>query len=71
MKKFTKIIIAIVILILALLSIKIFAKDKKRSAMKNEVEITVDFSLPEKTISPYIFGINDRASFEQVSPKAK
>ena len=70
MKKITKIIIAIVIVILALLSIKIFAKDKQRSPMKNEVEITVDFSLPEKTISPYIFGINDGASFEQVSPKA-
>lgn len=69
MKKITK-INAIVIVILALLSIKIFAKDKQRIPMKNEVEITVDFSIPEKPISPYIFGINDRASFEQVSPKA-
>ena len=35
MKKITKIIIAIVIIILALISIKIFAKDKKRTPMKN------------------------------------
>lgn len=38
--------------------------------MKNKVLVTVDFDAPQKPISPYIFGINDGASFKRVQPKS-
>lgn len=37
---------------------------------KNKVIVTVNLSGTEKQISPFIFGINDGASFKKVSPKS-
>ena len=37
---------------------------------KAQVNIKLDFEAPQKSISPYIFGINDRADLSKVSPKA-
>lgn len=48
----------------------VFAAGNKKSGMKNKVTVTVDFSAPEKEISPYIYGINDGADLKKVSPKA-
>ena len=37
---------------------------------KAQVNIKLDFERPQKSISPYLFGINDRADLSKVSPKA-
>jgi len=68
-KKVTVRILITVLIIIFSISL-VYAADKKGSRMKKDITVTLDFSAPEKTISPYIFGINDRADFNKVSPKA-
>ncbi|MCR4580268.1 MAG: glycoside hydrolase family 44 protein [Treponema sp.] len=36
----------------------------------NDITVSLDFAAPKKAISPYIFGINDRADLNKVSPKS-
>lgn len=43
---------------------------EKEKAMNNQISVTLDLEAPQKQISPYIFGINDRADLKKVSPKS-
>lgn len=67
MKKIPGITKLLITGIVILLNIKgfCFAND-----MSKHVSITLDLNAPEKEISPFIFGINDRADFRKVSPKS-
>jgi len=49
------------VILIFTLSTSLFAED---------ISVNVDFEAPKKAISPYIFGINDRADLKKVSPKS-
>lgn len=71
MKKKDKFLKAIIIYTaLSLTMFNLFAIDESGEKMKSTITVSIDNSAPEKAISPYIFGINDRADFSKVSPKS-
>lgn len=48
----------------------LFALGKKGNKMGDKIIVNIKIDAEEKEISPYIFGINDRADLRKVSPKS-